>query len=394
MPKTKEQKARAIDLMMRFADRTGLTSARGEQRYLWTDAFAVCNFLGLARATGDERYKELALELVERVHNTLGRHRPDDSRTGWISGLGMEQGKAHPTRGGLRIGKDLPERGPRDPFDERLEWNRDGQYFHYLTQWMHALDQVALATGKPDFTVWARELADAAFRAFTYAPQGSDRKAMYWKMSIDLSRPLVRSMGQHDPLDGYVTYVEIQATAAAMGGPTSSSDIAKEAASFADMLDNGHLATSDPLGIGGLLIDALRLDQLMRQRAVSGDGLFRAVLTAALDGLEAYVRNGELRLPAADRLAFRELGLSIGLQGVSVMRRSSRGDRGPSSAGSELRSVLDALDRYVPLGSEIEAFWLEQSHQETSTWAEHRNINEVMLATSLVPEGFFGPAQD
>ena len=36
----------AIELMMGFAERTGLTAARPHQRYLWTDAFAVCNFLG------------------------------------------------------------------------------------------------------------------------------------------------------------------------------------------------------------------------------------------------------------------------------------------------------------------------------------------------------------
>ncbi len=29
---------------------------------------------------------------------------------------------------------------------------------------------------------------------------------MYWKMSIDLSRPLVTSEGNLDPYDGYVTY--------------------------------------------------------------------------------------------------------------------------------------------------------------------------------------------
>ncbi len=33
---------------------------------------------------------------------------------------------------------------------------------------------------------------------------------MYWKMSIDLTRPLVSSMGQHDPLDGFITYNEIK----------------------------------------------------------------------------------------------------------------------------------------------------------------------------------------
>jgi len=32
-------------------------------------------------------------------------------------------------------------------------------------------------------------------------------------MSIDLSYPLISSMGKQDPLDGFVTYNELQATA-------------------------------------------------------------------------------------------------------------------------------------------------------------------------------------
>ena len=75
------------DLMTDFAERTGLVGERAPTRYLWTDAFAVCNYLGLGRATGEEDYTGLALRLVEQVHHTLGRHRDDDARTGWISGL-------------------------------------------------------------------------------------------------------------------------------------------------------------------------------------------------------------------------------------------------------------------------------------------------------------------
>src|SRR5437762_3302437 len=78
----------ALELMMSFAERTGLTGDGVSRRYLWTDAFAVCNFLGLARATGEARCRELALRLVDRVHHGLGRHRSDDPRTGWISSLG------------------------------------------------------------------------------------------------------------------------------------------------------------------------------------------------------------------------------------------------------------------------------------------------------------------
>ncbi|MBA2246070.1 MAG: hypothetical protein H0W11_14025 [Gemmatimonadetes bacterium] len=105
----------ANELMADFADRTGVSSAAPPRRYLWTDAFAVCNLLGLHSAGGPEAQRELALRLVDQVHHTLGRHRPDDPRTGWISGPDEEEGRRHPTRGGLRIGKHLPERKPDEP---------------------------------------------------------------------------------------------------------------------------------------------------------------------------------------------------------------------------------------------------------------------------------------
>ncbi len=130
-------------IMTEFARLTGLSPATSEPRcYLWTDAFAVCNFLGLYQEKGDKAFKDLALQLVDQVHSTLGRHRGDDSRTGWISGLDEEQGRKHPTLRGLRIGKARNERRFSDPFNERLEWDRDGQYYHYLTKWMHALNRV------------------------------------------------------------------------------------------------------------------------------------------------------------------------------------------------------------------------------------------------------------
>ena len=202
------------EIMMEFAGETGLSPARkSPRRYLWTDAFGVCNFLGLYDQTGEETYLDLALQLVDQVHQTLGRHREDDSRTGWISGLDEEQGRKHPTRGGLRIGKELNERKPRDPLDERLEWDRDGQYYHYLTKWMHALNRVSRVTGDLTYHAWAIELAKTAHAKFVYASFPGGPKRMYWKMSIDLSRPLVPSMGHHDPLDGFVTYSELQATA-------------------------------------------------------------------------------------------------------------------------------------------------------------------------------------
>ena len=51
---TVEAKARdrlARHLMDEFAEGTGLSGDKPARRYLWTDAFAVCNFLGLHRQT-------------------------------------------------------------------------------------------------------------------------------------------------------------------------------------------------------------------------------------------------------------------------------------------------------------------------------------------------------
>ena len=133
--------------MVDFADRTCITGDSCQPvRYLWTDAFTVCNFLELFNGTGEEKYKRYALQLVDQVHHVLRRHRENDSRSGWISGLGKEEGEAHPTIGELRIGKKLNERKPDELYDERLEWEQDGQYFHYLTKWMHALNCVMQIT--------------------------------------------------------------------------------------------------------------------------------------------------------------------------------------------------------------------------------------------------------
>jgi hypothetical protein len=94
------------EIMIEFAKMTGL-SPEGSlpKRYLWTDAYAVCNFLGLYRQTNKEQSKQFALLLVDQVHATLDRHRRDDPRTGWISGMDEEEGRRHPTKGGSGSGK-------------------------------------------------------------------------------------------------------------------------------------------------------------------------------------------------------------------------------------------------------------------------------------------------
>jgi hypothetical protein len=387
MPSQETIEAAAL-LMTKFGERTGLTTDRPKQRYLWTDAFAVCNFLGLARLTGERYYTDCALQLVDQVHHVLGRYRADDPRTGWISGLGEREGESHPTRGGLRIGKKLPERGPGEPFDKALEWDRDGQYFHYLTKWMHALDQVSASTRDPRFNSWARELAEVAHASFASGARGPGGRRMVWKMSTDLSRPLVPSMGQHDPLDGLITCAQLETTALLLSSTSHGPTLKHAVADFATMIEAFDIRTEDPLGLGGLLSDACRVAQLMARGAFEDGTLLELLLAVAQEGLLRYSQHGDWHMPASRRLAFRELGLAIGLAGIDLLRKDTEDDPRSVLAKPELRARIQNLVPHVTLRSAIVFFWFDAEHQQSRTWSEHRDINEVMLATSLVPEGF------
>ena len=50
--------------------------------------------------------------------------------------------------------------------------------------------------------------------------------------------------------------------------------------------------------------------------------------------------------------------------------------------------LLKTLSRYARLREIIEKFWLEGANRETDSWIAHHDINRVMLATSLAPDGF------
>ncbi len=375
-------------IMMEFAELTGLAPTREEppERYLWTDAFAVCNFLELYRQTGDEKYEQLALGLVEQVHNTLGRHREDDSRTGWISGLAEMEGKKHPTKGGLRIGKGINERKREESFNERLEWHRDGQYYHYLTKWMHALNRVSKVTEDSTYNGWAIELAKTAHARFTYLPSSGDQKSMYWKMSIDLSYPLVDSIGHHDPLDGLITYTQIQENAAKNPKRDPEPELSPEVSDMVGICEGKNWGTDDPLGIGGLLSDAYRVTQLIINGHLKQTNLVETLLDVSVEGLGSYVKQGPLDLPAEYRLAFRELGLSIGLRAVEKLQELIKRKRRFFPKKHPVHRHIESLNQFSPFSETIETFWLE--HMQAKTWLDHRDINMVMLATSLAPDGY------
>jgi hypothetical protein len=70
---SEHEMATAARLMAAFAGRTGVSPAvDNPQRYLWTDAFAVCNFIELSERTGDQEYRRYATALIAQVHRSHG----------------------------------------------------------------------------------------------------------------------------------------------------------------------------------------------------------------------------------------------------------------------------------------------------------------------------------
>ncbi|MBU5636109.1 hypothetical protein KOM00_05125 [Geomonas sp. Red69] len=379
----------AAGIMHDFAVQTGLSGEnKTPRRYLWTDAFAVCNFLELYHRTQDEEWLGLARQLVDQVHHTLGRNRPDSARSGWLSGLSEEEGERHPTRGGLRIGKKTDERAPDEPLDERLEWERDGQYYHYLTKWMRALGRISRITGEAGYLRWGMELAQTAHRAFRFNAAAEGVLGLHWKMSSDLRRSLVPSVGQHDPLDGLVTCCEL-VFAARLFPDEEFPDLQREIRELTGMCRNRDFSTSDTLGIGSMLVDACRTGELIINDAFHDLALFRRMLNDALLSLED-LGGGFLDQQAKYRLAFRELGLSIGLKGA--VRLAKLFEEYPDVRGGELASWLqprfEALLWFHKMAGKIEAFWIGEKRKQTEHWRSHGDINMVMLATSLAPEQF------
>jgi hypothetical protein len=148
------------------------------------------------------------------------------------------------------------------------------------------------------------------------------------------------------------------------------------------------LYTDDPLGIGGLLFDAGRSAQLMVRRCFPDAGLLDRIIDAAARGLEQFARDRTLELAAGHRLAFRELGLAIGMEGMPIL--FSLVDENPAVFGGtgSLGRTIDTLGRYGPLKDAIIRFWTDERNQGAGTWSGHREINMVMLATSLSPGEF------
>src|SRR5437773_5388241 len=110
-----------------------------------------------------------------------------------------------------------------------------------------------------------RLLGEAAFAGFVRRSGSGQVIGLYWKMSTDLSRPLVPAMGMHDALDGFITFREAQHAVALRSANVEANDLSAAIGSLSALCQHRDWTTDDPLGIGGLLFDACRLVRLINQ---------------------------------------------------------------------------------------------------------------------------------
>jgi hypothetical protein len=85
-------------------------------------------------------------------------------------------------------------------------------------------------------------------------------------------------------------------------------------------------------------------------------------------------------------LAFRELGLAIGLRALPMV--ACRISRNGIASRPVSHQTINVLLRYELLSQEIINTWLPYAQDRNENWRAHEDINDVMLATALIPDMF------
>ncbi|KAH3757078.1 l-ascorbic acid binding [Pelomyxa schiedti] len=316
-------------------------------RYLWTDAFGVRNYLSLWNATKEGKFLEQAIVLTREVHNTLGK----DRTLSWRLGDATD---SCPTSCGLRIGKKDPESSP----------DGDGQYFHYLCTWMYTLNRLSIATHDDHWNKLAVALGKGVLPHFI-TPGGL---SMYWKLSINLSTPLVWSQGHLDPLDGYVVYRIVDSYSPNHPLMKEINDLRAIVVSQIERWNAG----TDPLDLGmSLWLSQLPQPQhhttttqthTVAQSIVDWErDTLQHIAHKSLEALEKLFKQGYFSTSSMkNRLAFREFGTSLGIQ-VNHLSKSS--------------------ELWKNRAERIHKSW----YHESLLFQRDRDITPVMMASSLLP---------
>ena len=250
-------------------------------------------------------------------------------------------------------------------------WSGTGRsVFHYLTKWMHLLSG-GLRHGQLQICSVGRRAGTEIFPSL--CPQAR------WRLLEDEHRSLktARPAGLHDASDGYITLLgETQHALATIQDHPEGDDLTPAIETLSALCQHKDWTTwpCGPLFDGGTPLPInwrQSTDIRLLEEEARRHGLAALLLASRY-----------LDRPTAHRLAFRELGLAIG----RARCRSSPDDQRQQL----VRILLIAQDHRVPsaiwsLGEHIIGVWLPQANHQDESWRAHEDINDVMLATALIP---------
>lgn len=167
---------------------------------------------------------------------------------------------------------------------------------------------------------------------------------------MDMSKPLVFSQGNLDPLDGYTVFRKLQA---ASGDP---SILKEEIADYKRIIDlkGKHLVSKDTLDLGMTLWTA--------HWFAGRDSYFADLTQQAIRQAHSLYDGGYLDIPTSRRLAFREYGTCLGIGCLQDQDEKLQSFR----AG-----LTDTWEKY-----------------RSDTPGDLRAISEVMRAAALIPGAF------
>ena len=136
----------------------------------------------------------------------------------------------------------------------------------------------------------------------------------------------------------FTTFREVQHAIVKISGDAAASGLSHATDALFALCEHGQWATDDPLGVGGLLFDACRLCQLLGQENRRELRLLEDVMQGS--GVMIMIQTGCLMRPAQHRLAFRDLGLAIGLRAVPIIANEFQNERNVfGSSPSALRLI-------------------------------------------------------
>jgi len=189
-------------------------------------------------------------------------------------------------------------------------------------------------------------------------------------------------------LDGFITFREAQHALAKLSTNAAEADLSSAIESLSALCQHKNWTTDDPLGLGGLLFDAGRLCQLLGTDQFDDIHLLEEILEACRNGLTGLLVGRYLNQPVLHRLAFRELGLAIGLKALPIISDAIKKDGGPFESRAAVQRIVALLFPYESLSEDIVSVWLPHAQDQDQIWKSHQDINDVMLATALIPDMF------